>query len=221
MARTSKVVGTGASVADVDQILLDLHRWIQKVQLYYRTFTASELASITEVSPSAQRDWRRRGIERTERAAAGWNRYTFPDLVFFSTLRLLINSGVAASSAAQLADYSVLPCLKLLTTRRGAVKFSPPDLRKRAPKKIPIERFVVFGASESQANGQNAPVVSSVADLSALYSSLRHDPRIASIVVDLKRVVDRICDRATMPLLTVIDDAHFTEIESGNWARQK
>lgn len=68
------------------------------------------------------------------------------------------------------------------------------------------------GAPESQANAQNTPWVFSVSDFSALDSCLRHEPQvIASIVIDLERVVDRICDRAPMPLLTVIDEAHEFE----------
>lgn len=111
-------------------LLLDYRHWLQdaqkRLQLEFRTFTASELGSITEVSPTTQRDWRRRGIERTERPSAGWNRYTFPDLAFFSTLRLLINVGVSASSAAQLADYSVFAGFQIAddATRRGQIRSS-------------------------------------------------------------------------------------------------
>jgi hypothetical protein len=182
-------------------------------RLDFRTFTASEVTSITGVSPSTQRDWRRRGIERIERPAVGWNRYTFPDLAFFLIVRLLTARGVSASLAAQLANDSFLRVLGLLTARQGAVQFSPPDRNIWTAKTGPIERFVVAAVPEVAPDDREAVEVFGFANFSALNSFFRQSPQaIASVVIDLKRVVDRICDLVPMPLVTVFDETDHSEL---------
>ena len=181
--------------------------------LDFRKFTASEVYSITGVSPTTQRDWRRRGIVRTQWPAEGWNRYTFPDLAFFLIVRLLTARGVAASIAALLANDSILRVWGLLMARRDAVRFNSPDRNILRIKGGPIDRFVVAALPPLAAHDDEGLRFLGFANLSALNSFFRQNPQaIASVIVDLKRVVDRICDLAPKPLLTVRDETRDLEV---------
>jgi DNA-binding transcriptional MerR regulator len=177
-----------------------------KGRLDFRTFTASEVASITGVSTTTQRDWRRRGIERSKKSS-GWNRYTFIDLTFYSLAKLLLDRGVTASIAAQLAEEALLRSLQLLVANKDAVQFSPRG-RNVWTAKVPTERFIVAAAQDASSTPDTMFEIFGFANFSALNSFFRHNPRaIASVVIDLKRVVDKICELTPKPLLTIVTES--------------
>jgi hypothetical protein len=176
-----------------------------KIRLDFRTFSSTELASITGVSAATQRDWRRRGIERVSRSS-GWKRYTFADLAFYSIIKLLTARGVSLSVAAKLSSEAFTRVFGLLAARNDAIQFSPRGRNIWKANARLTDRFIV--ASES-VNDPEDFHVSGFANFTALNSFFRNSPQaIASVVVDLKRVVDRICECSPMPLLTVIKETN-------------
>jgi MerR HTH family regulatory protein len=180
-----------------------------KFHLDFRTFSSAELASITGVSAATQRDWRRRGIERVSRSS-GWKRYTVSDLAFYSIIKLLTARGVSLSVAAKLATEAFTRVFGLLVARKGAFQFQPRGRNIWEAKARPTDRFIV--ASESVGDPEDSRL-SGFANFTALNSFFRNNPQaIAAVVVDLKRVVDRICECSPMPLVTVIDETNESEL---------
>jgi hypothetical protein len=101
-----------------------------------------------------------------------------------------------------------LRLLGLLFARKGAVRSSPSDRNIWRAAAGPKERFLVAAGADAFKPGTETVQVSGFADFPALSRFFRENPQaIASVVVDLKRVVDQICDLAPMPLLTVVHES--------------
>jgi DNA-binding transcriptional MerR regulator len=149
----------------------------------FRTFSSSELASISGVSASMQRDWRRRGIERKQRLP-GWKKYSIQDVAFFLIVKLLTIRGVSPRVAAKLAKDASAVVVEIL-------------MRKRRTQKADfMARFVVAaGSKSSSTSGEKDPTEYGFASLAKLNSFIRNNPdAIVLVVVDLRRVADRILE---------------------------
>jgi hypothetical protein len=142
-----------------------------------------------------QRDWRRRGINKGEHSR-GWFRYTALDLSFFLIVKLLTARGVSAAIAAELAQEAQIRVNWLLIEKYINKKNQPLN---------PTDRFIVATISPEASAPQNGRAVCGFADLEALRLFFRDSPQaIASVVIDLKRIVDYLRSRVTTPLLTVL-----------------
>lgn len=155
----------------------------------HRTFSSSELASISGVSEATQRDWRRRGIERSQ-SKPGWKKYSVQDLAFFSIVKLLTSRGVVPRVASKLAKEASGVVLDLLIREEAHVRS-----KSKRKRKDPPERFVVAAGSKSKSENGD-PAKWGFASIPKLNSFLRSSPdAIALVVVDLTRVADRILER--------------------------
>lgn len=159
----------------------------------FRTFSSSELASISEVSASMQRDWRRRGIERKQRRP-GWKRYSVQDVAFFLIVKLLTTRSVSPRVAAKLAKDASSVVLEVLIKEESKAYSRSKRRTRRAEL---TDRFVVAAGSKwASTSDQKDPEVYGFASIARLNAFLRSSPdAIALVVVDLKRVADRILER--------------------------
>ncbi len=78
-----------------------------------REFTPKEAAAVTGVSPTLQRDWRRRGL-LPEKKEVGWTSFTLEDVIQMSVMKAFADSGISVKAAREFSDLAVLPTLAFI-----------------------------------------------------------------------------------------------------------
>lgn len=101
-----------------------------------REFSPSEVAAITGVSVSLQRDWRRREI-LPERKSDGWSRFSLEDVALIYALGFFTAAGFYVKDAKPWASMAVLPVLSIFARTPEAYAMSG------APEREPAMRDLV------------------------------------------------------------------------------
>ena len=102
------------------------------VETISRDFTPAEAATVTGVSTTLQRDWRRRGVIESK-ADGTWTRWRLEDIIRLAVMKLLSDAGVDVSSTKIIAHMAILPTLVAMEEIDGAVVFEGdeiPDLSR-------------------------------------------------------------------------------------------
>jgi hypothetical protein len=88
-------------------------------------------------------------------------------------------------------------------------------INKKSKPTAPSDRFVVAGISPDDSAPLDGKAVCGFANLEGLRSFFRDSPQaMASIVIDLKRMVDHLCNCVPTPLLTVASVKKITKQRS-------
>ncbi|MCC1494948.1 MerR family transcriptional regulator [Cognatishimia sp. F0-27] len=72
-------------------------------------YSPSEVARVSGVSTSLQRDWRRRGV--IQGRADGWNKYDLADVIRMTVMRAFTQSGISLETAESVSSLAVLPVM--------------------------------------------------------------------------------------------------------------
>jgi hypothetical protein len=92
-----------------------------QVTIADREFTVSEAATISGVSPTLQRDWRRRGLI-AERDGVSRASFTLKDVVRMFVMKQLSDAKVAVKANDAVCGLALLPILGLIEQVPGAVE---------------------------------------------------------------------------------------------------
>lgn len=85
-------------------------------------YSPKEVALVTGVSTSLQRDWRRRGV--IHGVSQGWNKYTLTEVIRMTVMRAFTHSGISLDTAALVSNLSVLPVYDILAEHEDVAIFS-------------------------------------------------------------------------------------------------
>lgn len=138
-----------------------------------REFTPAEVAAITGVSVSLQRDWRRREI-LPERKKEGWTRFTLTDVIEIRVLKFFADAGFSVKDVREYSSMAVLPVWVLLKDIPGAVVFEGDPIGEQLQERILLSMEKDAGAAAGKryfviAHGANIPMD----DRSGRFSTLR------------------------------------------------
>ncbi|WP_199556246.1 MerR family transcriptional regulator [Sandaracinobacteroides hominis] len=174
------------------------------VETISRDFTPAEAATVTGVSTTLQRDWRRRGVIESK-ADGTWTRWRLEDIIRLAVMKLLSDAGVDVSSTKIIAHMAILPTLVAMEEIDGAVVFEGdeiPDLSRERIRAAAANdagpaaygRFLVCG-------GSNELDVTRVPNLAAMDDLADEEPRAISFVIDCWFLASLIVDRAGGPVI--------------------
>lgn len=163
-----------------------------------REFTPAEAGEITGVSPTLQRDWRRRGI-LPENDGAKWTRWTLVDVIQLSVMKRLSDNGVDVSKTLDAARMAILPTLSRIKVTEGAVTFDGDDL----PEALKAKMALAEGTVTRMNDGTPGPDV-------GIYLFIGRDidsgETLTARVPNMAAIDDLLAEHA-VPLFTVIDCA--------------
>jgi hypothetical protein len=171
--------------------------------LIEQEFAPSETASITGVSTSLQRDWRRRKLVYSPNEN-GWTKWELDDQIRLSVMKLFSDSGMDPSKTGTIAAMAVMPTLNAFKSIPGAVEWlRGPGVSEEAALEVrdlmsrrnetyevaPFGRFLaVLGAEEHD--------VCRTHSLAGLQELLEEDPRPVLTIVDCVALAQQIYARA-------------------------
>ncbi len=177
-----------------------------QTRINFANFRAGEVSEITGISPVLQRNWRRRGL--LEKKGEGWSSFSLEELVTLYVASVLIDRGVSASSALNVAQAGHFNLLTHIAKR--STEFAPDlpkDKRKTWADKLPEkykDRFRRFLVIPDVGNAVGKELVQ-CDDVSKAIDQLveKKITTGAVIVLDLETLADQIVERAGRPLMRV------------------
>lgn len=183
-----------------------------------RDFTPAEVAEITTVSTTLQRDWRRRGI-LPERATEGWSRFGLRDVIEIYVLKFFADAGFSVKDVRQFTSMAVLPVLKLIGEYPGAIEFDGVEVSEE--EKNFLASSIVVGDSGRYLAIAHAPETVHLIGRIRRFSEFRDiETWLAECdadgftCLDFNRISHRIVERASLPLIRI-------EIEEGDDGAEK
>lgn len=170
-----------------------------------REFTPSEAAAISGVSPTLQRDWRRREILRGN-SDGRWTRWTLTDVIRLSVMKLFSEAGMDVSNTTIVAQMAIFPTLAELAHIDGAVSFEGDELPAESQSRIRASTVRTTDPSHSPGRflasyGKGEYDVCRTDDLASLEEILDADAYPILLIVDCRNLARLIVERAGGPLI--------------------
>lgn len=97
-------------------------------------YSPSEVARVSGVSTSLQRDWRRRGV--IQGRADGWNKYDLGDVIRMTVMRAFTQSGISIETADLVSSLAVPPVMDELGRWDGVAVFTGDQLSAEEMERI-------------------------------------------------------------------------------------
>ena len=100
-----------------------------------REFSPAEVAQVTGVNVTLQRDWRRRKI-LPERKTEGWSRCSLSDLIEIHVLNFFARAGFFVKDMREYSSMAILPIIVSLKDMPGTVVFEGDPISDRLKESI-------------------------------------------------------------------------------------
>ncbi|MCB0636584.1 MAG: MerR family transcriptional regulator [Lewinella sp.] len=134
-------------------------------------YSPSEVARVSGVSTSLQRDWRRRGV--IQGRADGWNKYDLADVIRMTVMRAFTQSGISLETAESVSSLAVLPVMDELVRWDDVAVFTGDQLSAEQMERIRAshvrgasgdEQFTFVALPEDAEEGASAARLRNLAD---------------------------------------------------------
>lgn len=173
------------------------------VKTVTRTYTPSEAAKITGVSPALQRDWRRREL-LPETKKEGWANFSLDNIIEMSVMKAFSDGGISVLAAREMASTAVLPTLRNIVHKDEAVSFEG-DVFPAQLKEHSITGFIRGGDGDYLF--APLPVVSGTPEVYRFASpadiekTLETGSSFYGIIIDTINLADKIISNSELPLI--------------------
>lgn len=170
-----------------------------------RDFSPREVARVSGVSTSLQRDWRRRGVIPSR--AEGWNKYSLDDVIRMTVMRAFTQSGISLETAEIVSQLAVLPVIDELVRWDDVAQFDGDPLSEKQMNMIREshvsgasgdEQFT-FVALPDDGEGSSAARLRNLADAEAVMGRSRN---FYGIALDHTALAHRIARLSPTPIIT-------------------
>ncbi|WP_300071135.1 MerR family transcriptional regulator [uncultured Ruegeria sp.] len=179
-----------------------------RVETREHEFNPGEVAKVTGVSTSLQRDWRRRKVT-SGKTSQGWNKYSLSEVIRMSVMRAFTQSGISLETADLVSSLAVLPVMDELVHWEDVAVFKGDTLSSEQMDKA-RDRFVSGASGDDQFTFVALPEQKGTASASRIKnladgeSILGRSDNFYGIVLDHSLLAHRIAGLSTLPLIEFI-----------------
>ena len=179
-----------------------------RVKNIAREFSPAEVATITGVSTTLQRDWRRRGV-LPERRSEGWSRFDVSDVIEIAVLKFFADAGFGVKSVLDVSSLATLPVMDLLGKAPGARAYEGEasdwlraEIEERGTVRGAHGRYLAIAHAPGPKPDEMPPTVR-VETLADLAEYLDGDDYEGATILDFEKLAARIVERAGLPLFVI------------------